>query len=405
MLPMNAPPIEYGAVRIDGECIRKIGSFAELESQGHDKVVDLGDCVLLPGLINAHCHLELTDMVGQTPCSNGFTGWLKQIVALKRSWEQPEYERSALRGVDMLLGSGATTVCDVVSWWPLVSKLQAGKLRLWSCLEMIDFAGQRSWRDWVETASSWIRKFPNPRGGWGISPHAPYTATAELYRAAAEFQQREPPGNLLMTTHLCESAAERDMFEEGGGEMYEWLVRLGRDMYDCGGWSSLQLLDRRGVLGTQTLGVHLNGLDDSEIEIVTRSGMSAVHCPTSHRFFSHPAFPMEQLLARGVNVCIGTDSLASAPVGSALDMFAELRLLRQAFPRLSAETILQLATVNGAKALHAADRLGTLEPGKHADVIGLRIPPATKLSDLYESVICGNLPLAFVMIHGEQITR
>jgi cytosine/adenosine deaminase-related metal-dependent hydrolase len=133
--------------------------------------------------------------------------------------------------------------------------------------------------------------------------------------------------------------------------------------------------------------------------------MSVAHCPGSHQWFGHPPFPMEQLLARGVNACVGTDSLASAQAGSTLDMFAELRLARQTFPRLSPETILKLATVNGAKAMQAVDRLGTLEPGRWADMIALKLSEKPSQSDLYDLVIGGNLPLGLVMIHGDLITR
>src|SRR5689334_19867167 len=114
-------------------------------------------------------------MVGHVPRGETFTDWLKQIVAQKRNWEQRDYEQSARNGVEMLLQSGTTSVCDLVSWWPLAPQLQATKLRIWSCLEMIDFAGQRSWRDWITSAESWFHKVPNPRGGWGLSPHATYT--------------------------------------------------------------------------------------------------------------------------------------------------------------------------------------------------------------------------------------
>jgi len=402
VLPITAPPIEDGAIWIESNTIRAIGKCKEVRATGTGEWLDLGDAVLLPGLINAHCHLELTDMDGQVPYEGSFTDWLKKIVAAKRGWQQSEYVQSASRGVEMLCSSGTTSVCDVVSWWPLVPQLQASKLRTWSCLEMIDFAGQRPWREWIESARSWIDKFPNSRGGWGLSPHAPYTATAELYRASADYQ-RKASSTLLMTTHISESLDEREMFEQGSGQLYEWLVRLGRDMHDCGGRSSLEMLQQYKVLNERTIGVHLNALDLGEIEAMAQTGISVAHCPGSHAFFDHPPFPLEQLFARGVNVCVGTDSLASAQAGSTLDLFAELRLLRQAFPGLSAETILKFATMNGARALQAADRIGTLEPGKWADMIALRLPAAVPQSDVYETVVSGKLPVSLVMIGGEII--
>src|SRR5262249_16166144 len=155
------------------------------------------------------------DMVGRVASGNHFTDWLKQIVVQKKGWEQRDYEQSARRGVEMLLQSGTTSVCDIVSWWPLAPQLHSTKLRVWSCLEMSDFAGQRSWRDWITSAESWFRKVQNPRGGWGLSPHAIYTATPDLYRASGDLLRRFEGISLLFTTHVSESADEREMFEQG----------------------------------------------------------------------------------------------------------------------------------------------------------------------------------------------
>lgn len=387
-----------GWIEVRGSDIVALGTGTPGSGVDHD----WGDVVILPGLVNAHCHLELTDLSGKVPFDGRFANWLKQVVALKRSWQGTDYEASGRRGVDLLADSGATSVCDIVSWWPLAGRLHSTPFRVWTCLEMIDFTGQRSWRDWVGSAETLIRQAHPARGGWGLSPHAPYTATDALYRAAAGLLAKLP-GAPLLTTHVCESGDERAMFEEGGGELYEWLVRIGRDMYDCGGLSPLERLGTLGVLGPRTLGVHLNGLDESEIELVTDTGMSVVHCPTSHRFFGHEPFPLEPLLARGVHVCVGTDSLASAKAGATLDMFAELRALRGAFPGLSCETILQLATLNGARALQAADRIGSIEGGKCADLIGLRVTAGLKTDEVPEAVVTGKLPLAFVMVDGHYV--
>src|SRR5690349_14100524 len=103
---------------IEDGTIRAVGRFVDVQRQAFGSPLDLGDAVLLPGLVNCHCHLELTDMAGRVPHDGTFTEWLKKIVAAKREWQQTEYEHSALHGVQMLLQSGTTSVCDVVSWWP-----------------------------------------------------------------------------------------------------------------------------------------------------------------------------------------------------------------------------------------------------------------------------------------------
>src|ERR1041385_7321220 len=114
---MSCPPIEDGAIWVEAGTIRATGKLSDVRRDGRGELIDVGDAVLLPGLINAHCHLELTDTAGKSSFQGSFTGWLKQIVALKRDWQQAEYEQSAMRGAKMLLQSGTTSVCDVVSWW------------------------------------------------------------------------------------------------------------------------------------------------------------------------------------------------------------------------------------------------------------------------------------------------
>src|ERR1051326_9273075 len=129
LLPISASPICDGAVWIEAGVIRKVGTFADLRGHANGAVIDARDSVVLPGLINAHCHLELTNMAGRVSRGESFSDWLRQIVAQKKGWQQQDYEQSAQRGAQMLLQSGTTSVCDIVSWWPLAAQLQTTKLR------------------------------------------------------------------------------------------------------------------------------------------------------------------------------------------------------------------------------------------------------------------------------------
>jgi cytosine/adenosine deaminase-related metal-dependent hydrolase len=230
-------------------------------------------------------------------------------------------------------------------------------------------------------------------GGFGLSPHAPYTAGELLYRFAAHHARA---ANILLTTHLAESVEEDEMFRFGIGPMYEYLKRSGRDMGDCKRTGPVPLLSERGVLGKNCLAVHANFLTAADVRMLAETGTHIVHCPKSHRFFGRQLPLLAGWREQGINVCLGTDSLAS---NDKLDMFAEMQTLAHVFPRMTPEEILSLATVNPAKALNRADKLGKIAPGAWADLIA--VPLAEGMTEPYEAVVFSENPVCFVMVGGK----
>jgi cytosine/adenosine deaminase-related metal-dependent hydrolase len=206
----------------------------------------------------------------------------------------------------------------------------------------------------------------------------------------------------LLCTHLAESKAEFTMFSEGRGDMFDWLARSGRAMSDCGLGSPVQHLERHGVLHKNLLATHVNYLSRGDAALLAKRKVSVVHCPRSHSYFSHDAFPMRRLLRAGVNVCLGTDSLASVskarrqPVE--LDMLSEMRVLADRQPWLSAQAILRLCTVNAARALGRHGTLGQLAPRALADIIAL--PLAEKPRSISEKILEYEGAVAASMIGG-----
>ena len=238
------------------------------------------------------------------------------------------------------------------------------------------------------------------RGGVGLSPHAPYSTVPELLRLSVETARRR---KWRLTTHVAESALEFEMFKHGRGSMFDWLQRSGRDMSDCGRGSPVRHLERCGALNESMLAAHVNYLAKGDARLLGRRQVHVVHCPRCHFYFRHDPFPLRRLARAGVNVCLGTDSLASVYKKRRqeveLNLFEEMRALAKNEPSLSARTIVRMATLTGARALGLAGQVGELAEGAYADLIAL--PFAGKVADIYEAVVHHQGDVAASMIDGE----
>jgi Cytosine deaminase and related metal-dependent hydrolases len=401
VLPISAPPISNGAILISGNRIAEVGRWRDLAKAERDDVVDLGDAIVLPGLVNAHCHLDYTDMAGQFTPPRIFSDWLKLITTAKGHWSKPDYATSWLNGAQMLLRTGTTTVGDIEAMPDLLPEVwNLGTIRVVSFLEMIGITGKRQPEAILQEALKRIDSLTNGSCCAGLSPHAPYSTLPELLRLSAQAARRH---DLRMCVHVAESSQEFDMFVHGRGEMYDWLRRSTRDMSDCGLGSPVRHLARFGVLGENLLAVHVNYLAKGDASLLAKHKVHVVHCPRSHEYFRHAGFPLRRILRAGINVCLGTDSLASVVKKRRetveLNMFDEMRTLANRETFLSPKSILQMATVNGARALGMQGQIGELSPGSFADMIV--IPFSGKSSAIHDSVIAHKGDVSRSMIDGE----
>ena len=397
VLPISAPPIENGAVVIDGERIAAVGTWDELKGRGGE-VLDLGESVLMPGLINAHCHLDYTMMRRSISPQRSFTEWIRRINALKRSLSDDDYLEAIAKGFAELRKWGTTTVANIESFPELLLRMPAPPIRAWWFLEMIDIRHRETSEETMAGALSFFGERKGWIDGFGLSPHAPYTASASLFeltsKAAGEL-------GMPVTTHCAESREEWEMFRHGRGELHDFMLKLGRWMHDCQhGRTPLAHLVSSGALSERWLLAHMNELGESDFEWLERqprsSRPSVVHCPGSHRYFRHAPFPLARLQEAGVNICLGTDSLAST---DSLSMFEEMRQLARRHPWLNAQEILSMATLNGAKALGI--QAGRLEAGALADLIA--IPFAGGMEGIYETVLAHANPVAWLMVNGQRL--
>ena len=403
VLPISQPAIPNGAVLLRGRRIAALGPWRELAGATRAQPVDLGEVVLLPGLVNAHCHLDYTHMAGHFPPPRHFTDWLKLITSTKAGWDLADYTASWQAGAEMLLRTGTTSVGDIEAVPQLLPRVwESTPLRVFSFLEMIGITSRRPPLMVLREALDKLDALAPHGSRLGLSPHAPYSTVPELLRLTAEAARRR---RAAVTVHLAESAAEFEMFVQGAGDMFTWLQRSGRDMSDCGRVSPVQHLHRCGLLQRGLLAVHVNYLARGDAALLSQHQASVVHCPRSHQYFRHEPFPLRRLARAGVNLCLGTDSLATVlkkrhqPVE--LNLFEEMRALAQAAPALAPRTILRMVTINGARALGQQGRLGELRPGAWADLIALPYQGTSR--SVYEAVLRHPGEVTVCMIGGRWV--
>ena len=334
------------------------------------EVIDWGSAVIMPGLINAHTHLELSGLAGQLTHFDSFTDWLSQLIDRRRTWTREQFLNSVSQGTRDALASGTTLAGDISSSGFAWEASRGSRLRRVIFEEVLALSPADAGTAMTQLEARLNAATPDPLLTQGISPHAPYSVSPELYRRTAELARLR---GMLLATHVAETKAERQFLQTGTGEFRDFLQRLGSLAPD---WAPPQLdliefLDALGVLGPSTVLVHCNYLAPDSIPRILNTRSSVVYCPRSHDFFGHEKHPVRQLLDSGVNVALGTDSLASNRSVSLLD---EMRYLFKIRKDLKSEEIFRAGTLNGAAALGFGGVLGRLRRGYWADLAILQLP-------------------------------
>jgi 5-methylthioadenosine/S-adenosylhomocysteine deaminase len=304
-------------------------------------------------------------------------------------------------GAAECLRSGITTIGDCS--FAGATTAAADELGLRATVYLEVFGGPEAIEEQLEPKRAAAQPHLSDRVRLGVSPHAPYTVSPELYEASAGL-------GLPVATHLSESADEADYLRDGSGpwsSLAQWLVPpLGQ--------SGIRALAERDLLGPHVLAAHCVTVDDQEIALLAAHDVAVAHCPRSNAQLGCGVAPVRELRAAGIRVCIATDSPASTP---SLDMFEELRVAvwsaraRAGDPRvLGAAEALELATLGGARALGLEDELGSLTPGKQADVVvvSLEGSPLAPVEDPSVAVVLGGSPervLATVIGGDERYRR
>ena len=381
VLPVEGAPIENGAVAIDDGRIAAVGSAHDLGSGTH-----YPDAVIAPGFVNAHSHLEYAVYGGFGDGLGDFAQWLTLHIQRKARIGWEEYVDIARFGAAQCLASGVTTVGDCsYSGATAVACADLG-LRATVYLEVFGADAEAGLEHFAEIRQR-VDGFFSDRVRPGISPHAPYSVSLDLYRACAEL-------GLPVATHISESPAEILYLTHGEGPWGAYTDLLVQHP----GTTGARLMAEHGLLGEGVVAAHCVMLEQDEIELLAATGTGVAHCPRSNAALGCGVAPLTELRHAGARVGVGTDSPASAP---SFDFFDELRsVLLSARARaqrpsaLSAGEALELGTLGGARALGLDSEVGSLVSGKRADlaVVSLAESPYAPIEDPAAALVFGGSP-------------
>ena len=355
--PVSGPDIENGTVVVEGERIAFVGARSAAPP-GRD--VELGDVILGPGLVNAHTHLDLTVLRGRFDGLT-FFGWIRALTAARAALSPEQLLDSSRDGIREGVRAGITTFADTApNDAPFHAMLELG-VRGVAYREVFgpDPKQCGTSMDALREMISGMRTRETQLVCCGVSPHAPYSVSDELFAAVAVYASAE---RLPLATHVAESLDESRLIAAGDGEFAGFLRGRGIAVAPRGR-TPVEMLERNGVLGAHALLIHCVRCDDSDIATILKHRCGVATCPVSNAMLGHGPARVQAMLLEDVRVGVGTDSMAS---NERMDVLAESRLALG--PRCSERAAWELATLGGARALRLDHVIGTLQPGKQADL-------------------------------------
>lgn len=393
VVPVAAPPIADGTVITEDARIVWVGPRATAPHGGRDE--ELGESFLTPGLVNAHTHLDLTMMRGfleELP----FFDWVRTLTrATREALEGDDFLNAAMLGIAEGLASGVTTYGDTAPSDAAFEAMLRMHVRGIAYREVFGpdpkqcASSIATLRDQVAA----MRPRATPLVRVGISPHAPYSVSDELFAAVARLALEEM---LPVAVHIAESEDEQMLVTQGTGRYAEFLRSRDIPVVPRGD-HPVQLVERAGLLRAGTLLIHCVRVETATVKGIAAAGCGVAHCPASNARFGHGIAPLQEMLRAGVRVGLGSDSMAS---NDRMDLLEEARLashaqrLRHASAdAVSAKAAFRLATLGGAEALRCDDEVGSLEVGKQADLAVFAMPPhGGPVSDPQVALVFGPRP-------------
>ncbi len=391
----GTPPLTDGGIVVRNSRIQDIGSTSYLvkKYRGY-RVARLENAVLLPGLVNLHTHLELPPLMDRIRAAD-YPGWVLNLLRAKRTLSGKDYRDATRKNIETLVATGTTTAAEICTHGMSPEALKRSGLRAVVYREIISMEQdpRRVSLPRVGRSSQRIR--------FGLSPHSPHTVSLPALKAVGRFAAARA---LPLCMHVAETIDEVRLFRQ----KKSGIARI----FEAAGWdrawipeapSPVAYLERIGVLRTGFLAVHAVHIDDLDIARIRKAGAAVAHCPRSNREFGNRAMPLAKLLAAGVPVGLGTDSLASSP---SLSLWDEMRYAYRVHRSsgISCRRILSLSTSGGARALGLDQEIGSLEPGKRADVIAVPLPKRNT-GDLCSDLLRETESCIMTMVNGNIIYR
>ena len=406
VLPIVAPPIADGILAADGDRIAYVGSAADAPD---GTTVDLGNALLLPGLVNAHTHLELTAMRGFLEDLD-FSSWILRLTTAKRVVLSREMLLDAARyGIAEGLQRGITTFADTCDSGAAFDAMRESGVRGVMYQEVFGpdpaqcAASLSELREKVDR----LRPLETSLVRLGVSPHAPYTVSNELFTAVARYAR---DANLPIAIHIAESTLEQELVVRGDGAFADGLRARGIPVAPRAR-TPIELLAARDVLSSRPLLIHCVRVDRADVARIAEAHCSIAHCPASNAKLGHGIAPLSDFMAAGITVGLGSDSMAS---NNRMDILEEARLAALfqrarlgSFSDMSASEALHLATLGGARAIGLDREIGSLEVGKAADLAAFPLDAVGPVHDPTAAAVFA-LPgtkASFVTVAGRELVR
>ena len=393
VLPIASPPIRNGWVRTDRGCIAAVGEAGggTRSSAGGPDDVELGDVAVMPALVNAHTHLELSWLRGRVPAGHNFIDWVTSQMRVRLSPLSAASDKTVRAGISAALAemraSGTGVVGDISNSLVGLDLLAASGLVGVVFHEILKFNASDP-AAYVAKAQARIDAVPDVPG-WrlALAPHAPYSVAPGIFEAIRDI--RQPSRALPTSVHVGESPEEMELLLTGGGGWRRllWAMAAWNRDWEVPRSGPITYLDRMSFWDSRTLAVHGVQLSDIELGLLADRGATLVTCPRSNMHVGVGPPPAARFFTSGVRIAIGTDSLASV---QDLNLFAELAELHRLAPEVPPPRLLAAATTNGAVALGLGRQYGTVEAGKRAALLAVAIPAGT--ADVEQYLVSGITP-------------
>jgi cytosine/adenosine deaminase-related metal-dependent hydrolase len=374
IVPVSDPPMRDAWIAVDR------GRVAALSRRGPtdgSREVDLGDVVVLPGLVNAHTHLELSYLREEIAPASRFVSWVRHLIDARRRQpdpKAPEILDAIDRAVAESVAYGTAIVGDISNTLVTFEPLTRSELAAVLFYELIRFKTDDPQRVVEQARGELDALSPTERVRVSLAAHAPYSVAPLVLRAIRQDIERDPFAPCSI--HLSESVEEMEFIRTGGGPWRALLEELGSwdPAWVPPGGTPVEFLEASGFLDARVLAVHGVQMTPADLSRLAARGTTVVTCPRSNGHTGAGAPPLVDFYDSGVAVAVGTDSLASAPD---LNVFAELATMRALAPSVPAATLIESATRIGARALGFDGDYGTIEPGKVARLLTVALPSAT----------------------------
>lgn len=391
VLPISSPPIHGGAVAVENGRIVETGTLDDLRSRHGGTIQDFPGCAILPGLVNAHTHLELTHFPswkirkGIDYSPRTYVDWIIQVIKIRRALTRQELELSVREGLRICLESGTTSIGEILTDRLLLPLYADSRLSGRLYFEAIGHDPVRI-AELVPEIDAAISSFSCGDFLPGLSPHAPHTVSEHLHK---ELRRLADGYNVPRIIHLAESKEESDFFFDTTGKIAELLyphVRWEPYLPAPRRTTATAWLDGLGVFSDTISAVHSVHLTPADAEILVKRGVGVILCPRSNDKLDVGRAPVSLLKKLGIPLALGTDSLAS---NDSLSLWDEMRYLLDLFPGVfTPSEVLAMATLGSAQQLAITDRVGSIETDKRADFLVIKLPDRQYRDEsLFESII------------------